>query len=185
MCWFSRTDVLFMVILFHGKKRRHIRHLLATARPRISAPHFVTIEDVSLLEKTKSRDENKIAATEQGNFYWERRLCLFWILSIEPITMLLVSLVHQFIWSTFTLVFTRTGIFKYSQKPWMRLKLTMASIFIMSDRAAFRGTFRVEVNQTSKVELYACKIASWTVESFKLWNIFVQSSIFDAWLRSH
>ena len=29
--------------------------------------------------------------------------------------MLLVSLVHQFIWPTFTLVLTRNGIFKYSQ----------------------------------------------------------------------
>ena len=135
--------------------------------------------------KSKSRDKKKAAATEQGNFYWERRLCLFWILYKESITMLLASLVHQFIWPTFTLVFTRNGIFKYSQKPWMRLKLTMTSIFIMSDRAAFRGTFRIEANQTSKVELYTCKIASWTVEGFKLWNIFAQSSIFDAWLRSH
>ena len=74
--------------------------------------------------------------------------------------MLLVSLVHQFIWRTFTLVFTRNGIFKYSQKPSVRLKLTMTSIFIMSDRAAFRGKFRIEANQTSKVELYTCKIAS-------------------------
>ena len=68
--------------------------------------------------------------------------------------MLLVSLVHQLIWPTFTLVFTRNGIFKYSQK------LTMTDIFIMSDRAAFRGTFRIEANQTSKEELYTCKIAS-------------------------
>ena len=106
--------------------------------------------------KTKSRDENKVAATptEQGNFYWERRLCLFWILYKESITVLSVSLVHQFIWPTFTLVFTRNGIFKYSQK------LTMTDIFIMSDRAAFRGTFRIEANQTSKEELYTCKIAS-------------------------
>ena len=63
--------------------------------------------------RTKSRDENKVAATptEQGNFYWERILCLFWILYKESITMLLVILVHQFIWATFTLVFTRNGIF--------------------------------------------------------------------------
>ena len=27
--------------------------------------------------KTKSRDENKVAATDSGKFYWERRLCLF------------------------------------------------------------------------------------------------------------
>ena len=54
----------------------------------------------------------------------------------------------------------------------------------MSDRAAFRGTFRIEANQISKVQLYTCKIASWTVEGFELWIIFAQSSIFDAWLRS-
>ena len=42
----------------------------------------------------------------------------------------------------------------------MRLMLTMTSIFIMLDRAAFRGTFRIDANQTSKVELYTDKIAS-------------------------
>ena len=36
---------------------------------------FRAIEDFSLLEK--SRDEKKVAAAEQGNFYWERRLGLF------------------------------------------------------------------------------------------------------------
>ena len=76
--------------------------------------------------------------------------------------MLLVSLVHQFIWPTFTLVFTRNGIFKYSQKPWMRLTLSMTSILIISDRAAFRSTFRIEANQTYEVE-----------------------NILDAWLRWH
>ena len=110
--------------------------------------------------KTKARDENKVAAAEQGNFYWERRLCLFWVLYKESVTILLVSLVHQFIWPTFTLVFTRNGIIKSSQKPWMRLKLTMTSIFIISDRVTSRGTFRIEANQTSKVELCTCKIAS-------------------------
>ena len=79
----------------------------------------------------------------------------------ESITMLLVSLVHQFIWHTFTLVFKRNGIFEYSQqKPWIRLKLTMTGIFIMSDRAAFRGIFRKEAGKTSKVELYTYKVAS-------------------------
>ena len=110
--------------------------------------------------KTKARNENKVGAAEQGNFYWERKLCLFWILYKESITILLVSLVHQFIWPTFTLVFTRNGIFKSSQKSWMRFKLTMTSIFIMSDRVAFKGAFRIEANQTSKVELCTCKIAS-------------------------
>ena len=42
----------------------------------------------------------------------------------------------------------------------MRLTLIMTSIFIMSDKEAFRGTFRIEGNQTSKVELYTGKIAS-------------------------
>ena len=42
----------------------------------------------------------------------------------------------------------------------MRLMLTMTSIFIMLDRAAFRRTFRIDANQTSKVELYTGKIAS-------------------------
>ena len=131
------------------QKRRHNRDLLATVRPQIFAPHFFTIADASLLEKLnhKTKQENKVAATEQGNFYWERRLCLFWILYKESITMLLVSLVHQFVWPTFSLVFTRNGI---------------TSIFTISDRAAFRGTFRIEANQKSKVELYSCKSASWT-----------------------
>ena len=186
VCWFSRIDVLSMVILFHGKKvdTSDIYSQRPTTDFRAT---FLYKRRCLTSGKTKSRDENEAAATptEQGNFYCERRLCLFWMLYKESITMLLVSLVHQFIWPTFTLVFTRNGIFKYSQKPWMRLKLTMTSIFIMSDRAAFRGTFRIEANQTSKVELYTCKIASWTVEGFKLWNIFAQSSIFDVWLCSH
>ena len=135
--------------------------------------------------KSKSRDKKKAAATEQGNFYWERRLCLFWKLNKESITMLLVSLVHQFIWPSFALVFTRNVSFRYSEKPWTRLTLTVTSIFIMSDKTAFRGIFRIEANQTSKVERYTGKIASWTVEGFKLWNIFAQSSIFHAWLRSN
>ena len=67
-----------------------------------------------------------------------------------------------------------------SLEHWMRFwswQYWMTSIFIMSDRVAFRGTFRIEANQTSKVELCTCKIASWTVQGFKLWNIFAQSSI--------
>ena len=156
-------------------------HLLATVQPRIFAPYFLTIEDVSLLITWRKQS----TATEQGNSYWERRLCLFWIIYKESITLLLVSLVHQFIWPTFTLVFTRNGVFKYSQNPRMRLKLAMTSILIMSDRAAFRGIFRIEANKTSKVKLYTGKIASWRVEGFKLWNILAQSAIFDVWLRSH
>ena len=38
----------------------------------------------------------------------------------------------------------------------------------MLDRTAFRGTFRIEANQTSKEDLYTCKIASWTAKGFKL-----------------
>ena len=87
-------------------------------------------------------------------------------------------------WSVPILVRETVSIFKYSQKPWMRMKLTMTSIFIMSDRSAFRGTFRIEANQISKVNLNTSKVAIWTVTSFKLWTICAQSSIFDAWLRS-
>ena len=57
-----------------------------------------------------------ITRRKQSNFYWERRLGLFWKLHKESITKLLVSLVHQFIWPCFTLAFRRNGIFKYSQK---------------------------------------------------------------------
>ena len=74
------SNTLILVDIIHGhatlrKKKRHIRYLLATVRPPILTPHFFTIEDVSHLEK--SRDQNKVAAAEQGNFYWERRLGLF------------------------------------------------------------------------------------------------------------
>ena len=76
----SSINYLYVIDIIHGhatlrKKRRHMRYLLATARPRIFAPHFFTIEDFSLLEK--SRDKKKVAAAERGNFYWERRLGLF------------------------------------------------------------------------------------------------------------
>ena len=126
-CDNSHAKMFYPWSCYFTEKRRH-RHLLATVWPRIFAPHFFKIEDTSLLEKLnhETRQKNKVGATEQGNFYWRSYK--------ESITMLLVSLVHQFIWPTFTLVFTRNGTFKYSQKPWMRLKLTMTSIFIMSDR---------------------------------------------------
>ena len=80
--------------------------------------------------------------------------------------MFLVNLAHQFTW--LSLVFTRNVSFKYSQ-IWLYLKLASSvkakvkldlnevdydHIFIMSDRAAFRGTYRTEPNQTSKIKLY-------------------------------
>ena len=180
MCWFSRIVFYPRSYYFTEKNKTHqtFTHNNPTTDFRAT---FLYNRRCLTSGKTKSRDEDKAVATptEQGNFYWERRLSLFWILYKESITMLLVSLVHQLIWPTFTLVFTRNGIFKYSQK------LTMTGIFIMSDRAAFRGTFRIEANQRSKVELYTCKIASWTVQGFKLWKIFAQSFIFDVWLRAH
>ena len=76
----SSINYLYVIDIIHGhatlrKKRRQVRYLLATARPRNFAPHFFIIEDFSLLEK--SRDEKKVAAAEQGNFYLERRLGLF------------------------------------------------------------------------------------------------------------
>ena len=82
--------------------------------------------------------------------------------------MLLVSLAHQFTWPSSALVFKRNVSFKYS-KIWLYLKLaffvkTKAKlglnevdydyIFIMSDRAVFRGTYRTEPNQAFKMELY-------------------------------
>ena len=89
--------------------------------------------------KFKSRDENKVAATEQGNFigredfYFEK-----YIKNQKQCFSKFRSLAHL---AKFTLVFTRNGIVKYLQK------LTMTSIFIISDRAAIRGTFRIEANQ--------------------------------------
>ena len=88
--------------------------------------------------------------------------------------MFLVSLAHQFIWLSFGLVFTRNVSFKYSQ-IWMYLKLASFVnaktklglnevdcdyIFTMSDRAAFRGTYRTESDQTSKIKLCIRKIGS-------------------------
>ena len=61
----------------------------------------------------------------------------------------------------------------------MRLKLTITSIFIMSGRGAFRGLFRIEANQTSKVELYPCMIASWTAEGCEAFSHKVPSSTLD------
>ena len=116
----SSINYLYVIDIIHGhatlrKKRRHIY----SHQPGTDFIHFFIIEDFSLLKK--SRDEKKVAAAEQSNFYWERRLGLFWKLYKESIRKLLVSLVHQFLWPSFTLVFTRNVIFRYSQKPWMRL----------------------------------------------------------------
>ena len=88
-----------------------------TVRPRIFAPHFFTIKMSHIWKNQETKIKSEVAAAEQGNIYWERRLGLFWKLCKD----LLVSLVHQFIRPSFTLVFIRNGIFKYSQKPWMRL----------------------------------------------------------------
>ena len=164
MCWFSRIVFYPWSYYFTEKNKTHHQTFTCNSLTTDFRVTFLYNRRCLTSGKTKSRDENKVAAklNKQGNFYWERRLCLFWILYKESITMLLVSLVHQLIWPTFTLVFTRNGIFKYSQKPWMRLTLTITSIFTISDRAAFRGTFRIEANQKSKVELYSCKSASWT-----------------------
>ena len=70
--------------------------------------------------------------------------------------MLLVSLAHQFIWLSFALVFTRNVSLEYSQ-IWLYIKLSLSFckklglnevdydyIFIMSDRATFRDTYRPE-----------------------------------------
>ena len=149
MCWFSRIVFYPWSYYFTEKNKTHHQTFTCNSLTTDFRVTFLYNRRCLTSGKTKSRDENKVAATPtgQGNFYWERRLCLFWILYKESITMLLVSLVHQFVWPTFSLVFTRNGI---------------TSIFTISDRAAFRGTFRIEANQKSKVELYSCKSASWT-----------------------
>ena len=100
-----------MVMLFQEKKERH-QTFIRTSHTTDFRATFLYNRRCLTSGKTKSWDENNVAATEQGNFYWERRLCLFRVLYKESITMLLVRLVHQFIWYTFTLVFTKNGIFK-------------------------------------------------------------------------
>ena len=51
----------------------------------------------------------------------------------------------------------------------------------MSDRAAFRGTFRTEADQISKVEPYTCKIAGWKLKasSCEAFSHKVPSSMLD------
>ena len=75
-----------MVVLFYGKKK--------TYQP---FTRYSPTTDFRAILMEKSRDENKVAAAKQGNFYWEKRLGLFWKLYKESITKLLVSLVYQFI----------------------------------------------------------------------------------------
>ena len=180
-------------MLLYGKKRRHIRYLLATARPRIFAPHFFIIEDFSLLEK--SRDEKKVAAAEQGNFYWERRLGLFWKLCKESITKLLVSLVHQFIWPSFTLVFTRNGIFRYSQKPWIRLTFrTEAGVQECSVKKMFLEISQNSQKNTCARVSFSIKFQAWDLRPetgtllWVLWNfeepLFSQSTYGGCWTLS-
>ena len=48
----------------------------------------------------------------------------------------------------------------------LRVTLTMTSVFIMSDRAASRGTFRIEANQTSKMELYILALKASSCETY-------------------
>ena len=50
----------------------------------------------------------------------------------------------------------------------MRLKLTMTSIFTIYDRAAFRGTFRIEANQKSKGNFIVASQLVEQAEGFKL-----------------
>ena len=59
-----------MVMLLYGKKED-----ISDIYSNSPTTDFRAVEDFSLLEK--SRDEKKVAAAEQGNFYWERRLGLF------------------------------------------------------------------------------------------------------------
>ena len=61
--------ILSMVILLYGKKQ-DISDIYLQQPDQGFSCHIslTTIEDFSLLEK--SREEKKVAAAEQGNFYW-------------------------------------------------------------------------------------------------------------------
>ena len=100
-----------MVMLLYGKKKRY---QIFTRNCPTTDFRATFLYNLSLLEK--SRDENKVAAAEQGNFYWERRPGLFWKLCKESIVNLLVSLVYQFIWPSFTLVFNKKWYFQIQPK---------------------------------------------------------------------
>ena len=52
-----------MVMLLYGKKED-----ISDIYSNSPTTDFRAVEDFSLLEK--SRDEKKVAAAEQGNFYW-------------------------------------------------------------------------------------------------------------------
>ena len=97
-----------MVMLFYGKKKKTYQKFTGNGP--------TTDFRATFLYNRRCLTSGKITRRKQSNFYWERRLGLFWKLHKESITKLLVSLVHQFIWPCFTLAFTRNGIFKYSQK---------------------------------------------------------------------
>ena len=145
----SPINYLYVIDIIHGhatlrKKRRHIY----SHQPGTDFIHFFIIEDFSLLKK--SRDEKKVAAAEQSNFYWERRLGLFWKLYKESMRKLLVSLVHQFLWPSFTLVFTRNVIFRYSQKPWMRLTFRTEAVVQCPGVFCKKGVLRNFAKSTGK-----------------------------------
>ena len=119
----SSLNYLYVIDIIHGqatlRKKKDISDIYSQQSDHGFSRH------ISLQSKIfhfwKNHETKRVTAAEQGNFYWERRLGLFWKLCKESITKLLVSLVHQFIWPSFTLVFTRNGIFRYIQKPWLRL----------------------------------------------------------------
>ena len=69
---------LSMVTLIQGKKKTHQTFTRNSPTTDFRAT-FLYNRRCLTSGRTKSRDENKVAATptEQGNFYWERRLCLF------------------------------------------------------------------------------------------------------------
>ena len=65
-----------MVMQFYGKKR-DTSDIYSQQPDHGFCPGFLYNRIWFTSWKTKSRDENKVAATEQGNFYWERRLYSF------------------------------------------------------------------------------------------------------------
>ena len=66
-----------MVMSFHGNKEDTSDIYLQQSDYGFSRHTFLYNRRCLTSGKNKLQDEDKVAATDQGNFYWERRLCLF------------------------------------------------------------------------------------------------------------
>ena len=90
----SHAQMFYPWSCYFTEEKKHIRHLLATVRPRIFAQHFFTIEDVSLVEKQNHETKTRKLQLSKVSFIAREDFFLFSILYNESITILLVSLVH-------------------------------------------------------------------------------------------